>query len=139
MSKLQQTAHQSELLIYAELVRAARAGEACPSNSKLCVLLGSSSVATLSRIMKRLADMGRIVVTTFTTGREVHIPELDMTIASATFSRTIHPTAAPVAVSPAPLPRVIISREPCFRYGVRGDIGCENTPKWARPAAAGGL
>lgn len=138
MSRLQQTPHQSERLVYEELVRAARAGESCPSNSKLCKMLGASSVATPSRIMKRLADEGRLVVTTYTTGRDVHIPEIALTISSATSSRTVHPTAGPVAVTASPIPRSSISREPCFRCGVRGDIGCEHTPAWARSDSAAG-
>jgi hypothetical protein len=130
---------ESDELVYNELIRAARAGEKCPSNSKICALLGVSSVASASRIIRQLANEGRIVVKTYTTGREVHIPEIDLTMVSATFSRTVHPTVAPLAVSPSPLPRSHISREPCFRCGVRGDIGCEHTPEWARPTTAGTL
>ena len=33
---------ESDELVYNELVRAARAGEKCPSNSKICALLGVS-------------------------------------------------------------------------------------------------
>jgi hypothetical protein len=43
------------------------------------------------------------------------------------------------AASRVPPPPPPVFRDPCFRCGVRADVGCEHTPEWARPVATGML
>lgn len=140
------THEQSKLtagIIYDALVRAARTGAACPSNSELCRLVGATSVATPAHSISRMAKDGKLRVTSASNGREIHIVELDITIYSKMRTKTktreretaqAESTAARAAPRPAP-----VYREPCFRCGVRADIGCEHTPAWARADAAGML
>jgi hypothetical protein len=70
---LAKTAAQSKLtagIIYDELVRAARAGEPCPSNTELSRLVGASSVATPAHSIGRMAKAGRLRVTHASNGRD---------------------------------------------------------------------
>ncbi len=136
------TADQSKLtagIIYDELVRAARAGDPCPSNSELCRLVGASSVATPAHSIARMAKAGRLKVAHASNGREIHIVELDITIVSKTRTklsiREKQSEQAQRAASRAPAPEMAVYRDPCFRCGVRADVGCEHTPEWARPVA----
>lgn len=119
-------------IIYDALVRAARAGEACPSNTELCRLVGATSVATPAHSIARMAKAGKLKVTHESNGREIYIVELDVTIVSKmrTKNRTrerdtaqAERTAARTLPPPSP-----VRRDPCFRCGVRGDIGCEHVP-----------
>lgn len=138
------TAEQSKVTaetIYDELVRAARAGAPCPSNSELCRLVGAASVATPAHSIARMAKAGRLKVTHASNGREIHIVELDITIMSKMRTKMcIRDQQTERAIRAAsrvpPLPPTVF-RDPCFRCGVRADVGCEHTPEWARPAVAG--
>ncbi len=136
------TAERSKLtagIIYDELVRAARAGDPCPSNSELCRLVGATSVATPAHSIARMAKAGLLRVTAASNGREIHIVELDTTIVSKMRTklsiREKQSEQARRAASRAPAPELAVYREPCFRCGVRADVGCEHTPEWARPAS----
>ncbi len=132
---MSKTVEQSKLtagIIYDALVRAARAGDPCPSNTELCRLVGATSVATPAHAISRMAKAGRLKVTHASNGREIHLTELDITIVSKmrTMNRTREKEAAQAertaarAVPPPPP----VYRDPCFRCGVRGDIGCEHQP-----------
>jgi hypothetical protein len=143
---LAKTAAQSKLtagIIYDELVRAARAGEPCPSNTELSRLVGASSVATPAHSIGRMAKAGRLRVTHASNGREIHIIELDITIVSKMRTkmciRDQQAERARRAASRVPPPPPPVFRDPCFRCGVRADVGCEHAPEWARPAATGML
>jgi hypothetical protein len=119
-------------IIYGALLQAARAGQACPSNSDLCKLIGASSVSTPAHSIARMEKAGKIRVTHEGNGREIHIVELGVTIVSKTWATSItreretaqfERTVARLTPPPAP-----VYRDPCFRCGVRGDIGCEHAP-----------
>ena len=129
------TVEQSKLtagVIYDALVRAARTGAPCPSNTELCRLVGATSVATPAHSIARMAKDGKLRVTSASNGREIHIVELDITIVSkmrtknqtrARDTAQAERTAARTLPPPPP-----VRRDPCFRCGVRGDIGCEHVP-----------
>jgi len=127
--------------VYDLLVKAALAGEPCPSNAALCEALDASSVSTPAHAISRMAKAGRLRVKHCSNGREVYLVDLDVTIVSKTRVLTRKRNDRPAAVAPdMPMPSdSLVSRDPCFRCGVRGDIGCEHTPEWARPTTAGTL
>ena len=141
MTKIAEQSKLTAGIIYDELVRAARAGDPCPSNTELCRLVGASSVATPAHSIARMAKAGRLKVKHASNGREIHIVELDITIVSKMRTklniREKQAEQAQRAASRAPAPEVAVYREPCFRCGVRADVGCEHTPEWARLAATG--
>ncbi len=143
---MSKTVEQSKLtagVIYDALVRAARAGAPCPSNTELCRLVGATSVATPAHSIARMAKDGKLRVTSASNGREIHIVELDVTIVSKmrTKNRTRERDTAQAERTAArtPPPASRVSRDPCFRCGVRADVGCEHTPAWARAEASGML
>ncbi len=130
-------------IIYDALLQAARTGKACPSNSDLCRLIGATSVSTPAHAIARMEKAGKLRVTHDGNGREIHIVELGLTIVSKTWANTstreretaqFQRTVARLTPPPAP-----VYRDPCFRCGVRADVGCEHTPAWARAEASGML
>jgi hypothetical protein len=133
------TVEQSKLtagIIYDALVRAARAGAPCPSNTELCRLVGATSVATPAHAIARMAKAGRLKVTHASNGREIHLTELDVTIVSKMRTlmlkrdqQTAQAKRAADRIAPPPPP---VFRDPCFRCGIRADVGCEHTPDWAK-------
>jgi len=127
--------------VYDLLVKAALAGEPCPSNATLCEALDASSVSTPAHAISRMAKAGRLRVKHCSNGREVYLVDLDVTIVSKTRVLTRKRNDRPAAGAPEmPMPsQSLVSRDPCFRCGVRGDIGCEHTPEWAKPVHQGGL
>lgn len=137
MSNQLRAPDESEAMVYNEMVRAARAGEACPSNTMLCKVLGATSVATPSRLVKRLAARGRLSVKGYANGREIHIPEIGMTLLSASSRRFLDHGETPAPRREMAEPTMAVFRDPCFRCGVRADIGCEHTPDWAKPINQG--
>jgi hypothetical protein len=132
MSNQLRAPDESEAMVYNEIVRAARAGEPCPSNTMLCAVLGATSVATPSRLMKRLAARGRITIKGFANGREVFIHEIGLTLLSASSRRFLDQGETPPPRREMAEPTMAVFREPCFRCGVRADVGCEHTPDWAK-------
>jgi hypothetical protein len=122
----------NEGIIYAALVGAARTGKACPSNSDLRLLIGATSVSTPAHTVARMEKAGKLRVTHEGNGRQIYIVEIGVTITSKTWSSTrtreqetaqFERTMARLTPPPAP-----VYRDPCFRCGVRGDIGCEHAP-----------
>jgi hypothetical protein len=134
-------AQATQKVVYDLLVKAALAGDVCPSNATLCEALGATSVSTPAHAIYRMAQAGRLRVKHCSNGREIYLVDLDITIISKkrVFTRKRNDRPAAVAAG-APMPsESLVSRAPCFRCGVRGDIGCEHTPEWARPTIAGTL
>ena len=128
---------RTQRIVYDALVKAALAGEACPSNSDLCTLVGSSTVSTPAHAISLMAKAGRLRVTHCSNGREIHIIEHDITIVSKMRITMLRKAAlAPQAPSDAPVEKLppIVDRDPFFRCGVRADIGCEHSPAWQRSA-----
>ena len=134
-------AQATQKVVYDLLVKAALAGEVCPSNLTLCEALGATSVSTPAHAIARMAKAGRLRVKHCSNGREIYLVDLDITIVSRTRVFTRKRNDRPAAVAgDAPMPsESLVSGDPCFRCGVRGDIGCEHTPEWARPTTAGML
>jgi hypothetical protein len=131
----------TQKVVYDLLVKAALAGDVCPSNLTLCEALGATSVSTPAHAIARMAKAGRLRVKHCSNGREIYLIDLDITIVSKkrVFTRKRNDRPAAVAAD-RPIPsESLVSRDPCFRCGVRGDIGCEHTPEWARPTTAGML
>jgi hypothetical protein len=131
----------TQKVVYDLLVKAALAGDVCPSNATLCEALGATSVSTPAHAIARMAKAGRLRVKHCSNGREIYLVDLDVTIISKkrVFTRKRNDRPAAVAAD-KPMPsESLVSRDPCFRCGVRGDIGCEHTPEWARPTTAGML
>jgi hypothetical protein len=121
---------QTDQIVYDELVRAARAGEPCPTNRALGVVLGCRSTFPAMMAMRRLAAAGRIRVDSEKGSREVYIVEPGLTLLSIKRQDGVQRDAeAAVARARAearePLPPVI-DRTPCFRCGIRADIGCHH-------------
>lgn len=63
----------SETIIYNELCRAAEAGEPCPLNLDLEMMIGCSSASGPPTIVKRLEERGLIVVVRYQRFRQVKI------------------------------------------------------------------
>jgi len=129
----------TQKVVYDLLVKAALAGEVCPSNLTLCEALGATSVSTPAHAIARMAKAGRLRVKHCSNGREIYLVDLDITIVSKkrVFTRKRNDRPAAVAAD-RPMPsESLVSRDPCFRCGVRGDIGCEHTPEWAKPVHQG--
>jgi len=121
---------QTDQIVYAELVRAALAGEPCPTNRALGIVLGMSSTFPGMMAMRRLTATGRIRVDSEKGSREVYIVEPGLTLLSIKRQDGVQRDAeAAVARARAearePLPAVI-DRTPCFRCGVRADLGCSH-------------
>ena len=133
---------RTQRIVYDALVKAALAGEACPSNSDLCTLVGSSTVSTPAHAISLMAKAGRLRVTHCSNGREIHIIEHDITIVSKMRITMLRNAAlapsAPCGGALAERLPAIVDRDPCFRCGVRADIGCEHSPAWQRSANAMG-
>ena len=121
---------RTDQIVYAELVRAALAGEPCPTNRALGIVLGMSSTFPGMMAMRRLTAAGRIRVDSEKGSREVYIIEPGLTLLSIKRQDGVQRDAeAAVARARAearePLPPVI-DRTPCFRCGIRADIGCSH-------------
>ncbi|KPH67547.1 hypothetical protein [Novosphingobium sp. ST904] len=63
----------NETIIYNELVRAAEAGEPCPLNLDLEMMIGCSSSSGAPTVVKRLEQRGLIVVIRYQRFRQVKI------------------------------------------------------------------
>ncbi len=121
---------QTDQIVYAELVRAAVAGEPCPTNRALGVVLGCRSTFPAMMAMRRLTASGRIRVDSEKGSREVYIVEPGLKLLSIKRQDGVQRDAeAAIARARAearePLPPVI-DRTPCFRCGIRADIGCSH-------------
>jgi hypothetical protein len=121
---------QTDELVYAELVRAALAAEPCPTNRALGIVLGMSSTFPGMMAMRRLTAAGRIRVDSEKGSREVYIVELGLTLLSIKRQDGVQRDAEAAAAraraeARSPLPSVI-DRTPCFRCGIRADIGCRH-------------
>ena len=124
-------------LAFAAIERAAAGGEPCPKNDEIAHIIGASSPATGARIVATLERRGLIRVERFGRGREVTIVASGKSTAGYPGTRRPHfslhrkkgPSRSraaapqPVAALP-PDAQVRVYRDPCFRCGVRGDIGC---------------
>jgi len=129
----------TQKVVYDLLVKAALAGDVCPSNATLCEALGATSVSTPAHAIARMAKAGRLRVKHCSNCREIYLVDFDITIVSKkrVFTRKRNDRPAAVAAG-MPMPSAsLVSRDPCFRCGVRGDIGCEHTPEWAKPVHQG--
>ncbi len=132
MTKPRRTAAQSRDVVYDALLRAARAGARCPTNLALASLLGVRSYSIPQKALADLIAADKIVVTTTPFSREILIPELGATIrASKAPDGSKRETDRAEAIARAerrePLPPVL-DRTPCFRCGIRADIGCDHQP-----------
>ena len=130
MTKPRRTAAQSRDVVYDALLRAARAGARCPTNLALAALLGVRSSSIPQKALVDLIAADKIVVTTTPFSREIFIPELGATIrASKAPDGSKRETDRAEAIARAerrePLPPVL-DRTPCFRCGIRADLGCEH-------------
>lgn len=111
----QQSAGDSEA--FAVVRAAAEAGEPCPSRQKIAARLGVSASCVDDRL-RRLEAGGRITI--------VRRTPLVVTIVATGQTTSLAP-AKPTDRPPVIVPE-IVDREPCFRCGVRGDIGCQHRP-----------
>lgn len=124
--------------VAAILSLAADAGEACPTNAGLAAAIGSAHVGAIPPLLNRLQAAGLIeiargksgrIVTLLTSGKrtagEPKAPALrldrhsSLPRAAAESGRPKARQARREQIDPPPT-----DREPCFRCGVRGDIGC---------------
>jgi hypothetical protein len=130
MTKPRRTAAQSRDVVYDALLRAARARARCPTNLALASLLGVRSSSIPQKALVDLIAADKIVVTTTPFSREIFIPELSATIrASKAPDGSKRETDRAEAIARAerrdPLSPVL-DRTPCFRCGIRADIGCDH-------------
>lgn len=130
---------ERERVAFDAIVRAAKAGERCPSNDDLCGLLNGGSSSIGARAIKALEQRGMIVVTRFQCGREVFVPSIGKATAAYAGKRSQHwrerggerrLPAVPVAKRPvaAEMMPPVVNRDPCPRCGTRADIGCTHSP-----------
>ena len=132
MAAPQPSPQQTDQIVYDELVRAALAGEPCPTNRALGVVLGRRSTFPAMMAMRRLTAAGRIRVDSEKGSREVYIVEPCLALLSIKRQNGVQRDAEAAlaqarAEARAPLPPVI-DRTPCFRCGIRADLGCHHQP-----------
>lgn len=104
--------------VFRQVVKAARAGKACPTNFKLADMLGWSTPSTASEALHRLERSGLVQVERHSTTRIVTIVETgESTTRPIPKARRYHKAEHKVVNPPEP-----VKRDPCFRCGVRGDL-----------------
>lgn len=123
---------------------AASAGVACPSNETIAHAIGAASVSTGARLVQVLERRGLIRVDRFGMARRIEVVATGDS--TAAIEGAPHWSArgvrkAPPRPRPAPnfgepdrrfrgLPPVdrFVDRDPCWRCGVRADLGCRHRP-----------
>lgn len=129
--------------LYAIIESVVRAGIPMPTNEELAGKLGCSSIATPARLLSRLEAEGRVQVTRYQTARAVYLPALRASALSQRQGGRPHwryrektQPKVEAAVKARPVAPVVaeparVFRDPCFKCGVRGDIGCSHQPRSA--------
>lgn len=130
-----------DLAVLNAIKRAAAAGRPCPTNDILAGIIGAGSVSTPARCIKRLERKGLIsvqrgnsqrVVTVAATGQRTagHIEHphwRERRGMKEPVRRQYNSRLGASEREPAvPDDFVPVDRTPCFRCGVRGDLGCEH-------------
>lgn len=137
-------------VIYNALVEAARRGRRCPTNGELAHLIGAQSASTSVTVLARLSRAGKVIVYSGNNQRVVDIPAFGIGtvgLMPGTHWRerrgqplTTHARPSREEPTPEPIERDVaakkltaleieervVSRDPCPKCGVRGDIGCKH-------------
>lgn len=114
--------------ILAICVAAAAAGVRMPADREIAAGLSMSGGGGVNAAMRRLTKLGLIRVSQDRTVRQVTI------VATGQETRGWQPgdrRPHTVAHLPPPAPEkpmMRVSRDPCFKCGIRADIGCEHRP-----------
>lgn len=142
-----------EAKVLAVLTACAEHSEPCPTNDRLCEILGVNSKSSPVRILNRMVKAGQITIARYATTRVVTIVETGRATAggegvphwSTRIKRSAavedkagtgaRPKSVPVPIPvPAPMPHAFradlprVDRDPCPRCGVRRDVGCRHNP-----------
>ncbi|WP_394658445.1 hypothetical protein [uncultured Novosphingobium sp.] len=149
---LHQLLRQDEIIL-AELTAIAAAGERCPANTELAKKISARGSFTVSRIFEKLEKRGLIEVERRNAARRIRIVATGDQTAPVTgklyHDRDMSQFAAKQAQARAalkrplpPLPEITEApdspRDPCFRCGVRGDVGCKHRKIISGPHSAAG-
>lgn len=144
MAERKPTLGHLERLVLAALTEAARQGAECPSNLDLANRYFMHAPSSASAAIRTLESKGYISVTRLNTGRIVGICGTEFStlkIAGALHWRSTARAGSIVAKiastrlvekekrGPHHEPAMkgeIVRRDPCFKCGVRGDIGCQH-------------
>lgn len=125
----------TQSLVLKMLEDAASRGMPCPTNQEIADMLDVNSVSSASHMLKRLEADGKIIIDKFQASRVVKIIATGEVTAMPK-NQTPHWRQIPFkprtkcvrSENPLPLeePINMVRRDPCWRCGVRGDIGCEH-------------
>lgn len=147
-----------DLVVLAALNGAANAGSSCPSNEDIMAMTNVASPASAAAILKKLQKRGLITVERIARARRVTIVETGRQTAAVTGrprskgAGPNHRTAMAVYSARKQAERIraeeadklvalaiaSVEREPCFRCGVRGDVGCKHRPSRSGLRSAAG-
>lgn len=134
--------------VFDMVAQAAASSARCPSNIELCNALDLAAPNYACKLIANLERKGWIEVERFQTSRCVTILSTGQQTAGGGgnphwrqqrpgFYRKPRQSAA-VAAGTAPKPHVgraevalppVVHRDPCFRCGTRGDVGCRHTQR----------
>lgn len=127
-----------EAIVLAALIEAAAAGEPCPDNKTLAGLTGSKSSSGATDMIMALAARGLLKLERVSGARRVTIVATGQSTAALPAGRSAKLGGARrkydkrlVDGSPDVGERLAHrppERDPCFRCGVRGDVGCRHQP-----------
>lgn len=104
------------------LIDVARAGKPCPTNAQMANDLGAGCTSTIADVLRDLRAEGSIVVKRSGVGRIIAIPRLNLETAPRPPKAFVHPVHHHRDFEKLRH----VSRDPCFRCGVRADIGCHH-------------
>ena len=133
---------EREKSAYKAIVAAANAGRTCPQNDVIAAIVGTTSTGTASEVVSRLARKGWIIIHRGQSSRLVQITDTGKFTAGEIPKPHWRDKGKPrpVIIVPdaeqhkprrtqseireeAPAP---VDREPCFKCGVRADVGCRH-------------
>lgn len=115
---------ECQTLVLDILATAARAGQPCPTNAQMALDIGAGSDSSLTQIMRDMRLNGSIKIHKQGNDRIVEIPSLGL----FTAPKPRKTYTGNVVLKFMELESLqYVSRDPCFRCGVRADIGCEHT------------
>lgn len=127
--------------VYESLYQAAHLGNPCPMNRELAAICGfpNATPRYVTEVVRRLEADGLIRVERGRTWRVVILPSGHSTMRKMHEAEEVLPPASDnlklgLGGGPPMPPGPRVDRTPCFRCGVRADIGCAHGRRWAEAA-----
>lgn len=112
--------------VLSAITQAAELGKPCPSNSDLAKVAKLSAKDSVNAVIRKLESMGLITVERVPLGRCITVAKTGKSTAPVKRASE-RPKPAPLTARPLFVAQVV-NRDPCFKCGVRGDIGCKHQP-----------